>query len=121
MLVVDDDPDARELIRTVLAYAGAFVTLSASAREALALLERLTPDVLVSDIEMPEETGYWLLREAHARRGGRAETMAAVAITAYGDAHGPDRTLAAGFDVHLRKPLDPWELCRVVAALSRRR
>ena len=120
VLVVDDDRDARELIRTVLTYAGALVTLSASAREALALLERLTPDVLVSDIEMPGENGYWLIREAQAHRGGRGDAIGAIAITAYGDAHGPERTLTAGFDVHLRKPLDPWELCRVIAALSRR-
>jgi CheY-like chemotaxis protein len=120
VLVVDDDPEARELIRTVLEYSGALVTVVATARDALRNLQRVTPDVLVSDIAMPHENGYWLIREARALTAVQGRRLPAVAVTAHGDAHGPERTLAAGFDAHLRKPIDPWELCRVVTALSRK-
>jgi CheY-like chemotaxis protein len=120
VLVVDDDPEARDLIRTVLEYGGALVTVVATAREALRQLQRLTPDVLVSDIAMPHESGYWLIREARALGTVKGQRVPAIALTAHGDAHGPERTLAAGFDAHLRKPIDPWELCRHIAALARK-
>jgi CheY-like chemotaxis protein len=120
VLVVDDDPSARELLRLVLEYSGAFVTVAASAEEALAVLARVTPGVLVSDIAMPERDGYWLLRELQGRPWGVRPVLPAVAITAYGETHGPDRTLPAGFHAHVRKPVDPWEFCRVVASLARK-
>lgn len=119
VLVVDDDADARALVGTVLRYAGARVTLSASGREALDQLHRVRPDVVVSDVAMPGGDGYWLVRELRARAGERG-VLPVVAMTAYRETHGPDRTLDAGFAAHLRKPLDPWELCRVVAELGRR-
>lgn len=121
VLVADDDADARALVATVLEYAGALVTLSASGREALDVLDHVRPDVVVSDVAMPGGDGYWLVRELRTRAGGHGGEIPAVAITAYGETHGPDRTLAAGFAAHLRKPLDPWELCRIVAELGRRR
>lgn len=120
VLVVDDDPDARELIRTVLEYGGALVTVVSTARDALRNLQRVTPDVLVSDIAMPDENGYWLIRAVRALGAVTRHRLPTIAITAHGDAHGPERTLSAGFDAHLGKPLDPWELCRVIAALARR-
>lgn len=120
VLVVDDDPEARELIRTVLEYGGAFATVVPSAREALRHLQRVTPDVLVSDIAMPHEDGYWLIREVRAHGAIKGQRLPAIAITAHGEAHGPDRTLGAGFDAHLQKPIDPWELCRLIAALARK-
>ena len=120
VLVVDDDSDARELLRTVLEYCGALVTVVGTASEALAVLERVTPDVLVTDIAMPAHDGYWLIGAIRALPADRGGAIPAVAITAHGDTHGPDRTLAAGFQAHLRKPLDPWELCRVLATLSRK-
>lgn len=120
VLVADDDQNARALFATVLEYAGALVTLTASGREALDVLDRVLPDVLVTDIAMPAGDGYWLVRELRARRAGEGGGIPAVAITAYDQTHGPERTLAAGFAAHLRKPIDPWELCRIVAALGRR-
>jgi CheY-like chemotaxis protein len=120
VFVVDDDPEARELIRTVLEYGGALVTVAAGAREALRHLQRVTPDIVVSDIAMPHESGYWLIREIRALGASTGQPLPAVAITAHPEAHGPERTLAAGFDAHLHKPIDPWELCRAVAALARK-
>ena len=120
VLVVDDDSDARELIRTVLEYGGALVTVVPSARDALRHLQRVTPDVVVSDIAMPLENGYWLIRELRALGAARGHRVPAIAITAHTEAHGPERTLAAGFDAHVQKPIDPWELCRVIAAMARK-
>jgi CheY-like chemotaxis protein len=120
VLVVDDDDDARLLIRTILEYCGALVTVTTSAREALRILERVVPDALVSDISMPHEDGYWLIRELRALAPDRGGAIPAIALTAHGYAHGPDRTLAAGFQVHLRKPIDPWDLCRTVVSLVRK-
>jgi CheY-like chemotaxis protein len=121
VLVVDDDDDTRELVRTILEYAGALVTLAASAPGALEVIARLSPDVLLSDIAMPGADGYTLLREVRASRSARAPRIPAIAVTAHGRVHGPERTRAAGFDAHLRKPIDPWELCRTVAELARPR
>ena len=118
VLVVDDDDDARHLLRTILQYCGALVTVTASARHAMTVLARVTPDAIVSDIAMPEQDGYWLIRELRALPPGRGGAIPAIALT--GVAHGPDRTLAAGFQAHLRKPVDTWELCRAVAGLVRR-
>ena len=120
VLVVDDDADARDLLRTVLEYCGALVTVVASAQEALAVLERVTPDVLVTDIAMPMHDGYWLIDAIRALPAQRGGAIPAVAGTAHGEYRGPDRTLGAGFQAHLRKPLDPWELCRALASLTRK-
>lgn len=120
ILVVDDDDDARHLIRTILEYCGALVTAVGSAPAALGTLRSVVPDVLLSDISMPDHDGYWLLEQVRAlpiERGGR---IPAVALTAHGRAHGPDRTLAAGFQAHLSKPVDAWELCRTIVGLVRR-
>ena len=118
VLVVDDDEDSREIIQTVLRYCGALVTLTASAAEALRTLGHVTPDVVVSDIAMPEHDGYWLLRELRTLPSGRS--IPVVAITAHGERHRPERTLDAGFQAHVRKPIDPWELCRVLVSVTRR-
>jgi CheY-like chemotaxis protein len=120
VLVVDDDGDSRNLLKMVLEYCGALVTVVASARDAMRTLERVTPDVLVSDISMPDQDGYWLIRQVRALPGEHGGAIPAVAITAHGPDHGPDRTLPAGFQAHLTKPIDPWDLCQTVAALGRR-
>ena len=120
VLVVDDDPDARDLLRTVLEYCGALVTVASSASEALATLERIMPDVILTDIAMPTHDGYWLSNAIRQLPEGRGATLPIVAITAHGEQHGPERTLGAGFQGHLRKPLDPWELCRSLSSLARR-
>jgi CheY-like chemotaxis protein len=120
VLVVDDDEDARDLIRTVLEYCGALVTVASSAEEALRTIQRVIPDVLLTDISMPRQDGYWLIEQIRALPPGQGGSIPAVAVTAHGYTHGPDRTLPAGFKSHLRKPVDPWELCRVLASVARK-
>ena len=120
VLLVEDDDDARSLLETVLRYCGALVTAVASAEEAMHTLRRVKPDVLLSDISMPVQDGYWLIREVRALSPDRGGAMPAIAITALGHPHDVGRTLAAGFQAHLRKPVDPWELARTVASLAGR-
>jgi CheY-like chemotaxis protein len=119
VLVVDDDPDARQVIRTVLQYCGALVTTAASAQQALRLLSRILPDVIVVDIVMPARDGYWLLEQIRALPPDRGGSVPALACTAYHDEHTPERLAAAGFQKLLRKPIDPWELSRCIASLAR--
>jgi CheY-like chemotaxis protein len=121
VVLVDDEEDSRALLATILQYCGALVTAVASARDALNTLQRVKPDVLLSDLSMPERDGYWLIREIRALPPDRGGTMPAIVVTALGHPHGVDRSLAAGFQAHLRKPVDPWELARTIAALANRK
>jgi CheY-like chemotaxis protein len=120
VLIVDDDPEARDLVGTVLRYCGALVSVSASAADGLDALQRVLPDIVVCDIAMPYHDGYWFIRSLRQREPEAGGTVPVIAITAHGATHGPDRTLSAGFQAHIRKPVDPWELCRVVAAMARK-
>jgi signal transduction histidine kinase/ActR/RegA family two-component response regulator len=116
-LVVEDEADARELLRTVLEASGAVVTAAGSVAEALEALERDRPEVLVSDIAMPGDDGYALIRKVRAlppERGGR---LPAVAVTAHARAQERTRALVAGFQLHVPKPVEPAELVAVVASL----
>jgi len=120
ILVVDDDADARELLTTLFQEGGARVSSAASAAQALALLKQETPDLLVSDIGMPEMDGYALIREVRrgdAERGGR---VPAVALTAYARMEDRSAALQAGFDTHVAKPLNSSELLGVAVSLLRR-
>jgi len=119
VLLVEDDADSRLLLTRVLEYSGALVSAVGSAREAMSTLEGITPDVLVTDIAMPREDGYWLIRAVRRLPAAARSGVPAVAITGHAD-HGPERTLAAGFQAHLGKPIDPWDLCRTIAGLVRR-
>jgi len=117
ILVVDDDVDTRELIEWVLKRVGAEVTSVGSAREALDVLEREKPHLLVSDIAMPEEDGYALLRKIRAlppERGGR---IPAIALTAHSLVQDRLQSLRAGFQSHVPKPVVPEELVEVVASI----
>jgi two-component system, chemotaxis family, CheB/CheR fusion protein len=118
LLVVEADADARELFDSVLSYCGAFVELAASAREAVHRLEAKPVDVVIVDMQLPGGHAYRLVHELAARSAG-GRPVPAIALAA-GHDHGPDRTLGAGFQGHLRKPVDPWELCRMVARLARK-
>lgn len=120
VLIVDDDPEARDLIGTVLRYCGALVSVAASAGDGLDALHRIIPDVIVCDIAMPQHDGYWFVSSLRTMPADRCRGLPVIAVTAHGATHGPDRTLAAGFQAHIRKPVDPWELCRVVAAMTRK-
>ena len=120
VLVVDDDPDALELASAILGRAGASVRICVSAPDALDMLQQWRPDVLVSDIEMPGEDGYSLIRKVRAldaRQGGRTP---AIALTAYGRTEDRMRTLSAGYNMHVPKPVDPGELATIIASLAGR-
>jgi CheY-like chemotaxis protein len=119
VLVVDDDPDARHVFRTILQYCGALVTTASSAREALAVLDRVVPDAIVCDIVLPGQNGYWLISEIRARLPERGGTVPALACTGYGEDHPAGRLTTAGFQRALRKPIDPWELSRAIGELAR--
>jgi CheY-like chemotaxis protein len=120
VLVVDDEPDARELIRVVLTGRDAEVVEAGSAVEALAEMERQRFDVLVSDIGMPGMDGYALIskiRQLPVERGGR---IPAAALTAYAGVEDRMRVLSAGYQIHIPKPVEPAELTTVVANLAER-
>jgi signal transduction histidine kinase/CheY-like chemotaxis protein len=118
ILVVDDDDDGRTLTSLIFSQAGARVTAVASVREALHVLEAERPDVLVSDISLPDEDGYVLIgriRQHEAEHGG---FLPAVALTGYARAEDRVGILAAGFQAHVRKPVDSVELTRTIATVT---
>jgi len=118
ILVVDDEADARDLLAQILGQAGADVIVAGSADEALETLRRWRPDVLVSDIGMPGDDGYVLIRKVRALGAGEGGQVRALALTAY--ARSEDRALAleAGFHTHVAKPVDPLELTALIAGLA---
>jgi signal transduction histidine kinase/CheY-like chemotaxis protein len=119
VLVVDDEPDASEMVQAILASSGAEVRVAASARQALDILDRWRPRLILSDIGMPEEDGFAFIAHLRGRSPERGGATPAVALTAY--AHLEDRVkiLTAGFQMHLTKPFDPTELLAVVASVAR--
>jgi PAS domain S-box-containing protein len=120
VLVVDDQADARDLIRRVLEDCGATVLTAATADEALRLIEQRRPHVLVTDIGMPGVDGYELLKRVRAlgiTRGGR---LPAIALTAFARSEDRTKALRAGFMVHVAKPVDPSELVATVASVAGR-
>jgi CheY-like chemotaxis protein len=119
VLVIDDDPDACELLATILTYCGALVTTATSAESGLASVTRVIPDVIVCDVAMAGHDGYWFLAALRKHRAGDAVPV--IALAGQDDAHRAERTLAAGFSGHIRKPIDPWELARLVGGLTRDR
>ena len=120
ILVVDDEADTRELIQEVLQECGSEVITSASAEEALLALEQHKPDILISDLGMPEEDGYSLISKIRALPSERGGQIPAAALTAYARAEDRMRVLRSGFQFHLPKPVDSAELVTVVASLAGR-
>jgi PAS domain S-box-containing protein len=119
VLVVDDEPDTRELLSAILEAAGARVTVAASAPEALELLRHQVFDVLLADIAMPDRDGYSLIEDVR-RLDGEVARMPAVAVTAYTATADRDRALAAGYDSHLPKPVEPAVLIATVTGVLKR-
>ncbi|MEH1870511.1 PAS domain-containing hybrid sensor histidine kinase/response regulator [Nostoc sp.] len=117
ILVVDDNTDTRELVSFILQQSGAEVISVSSVAEALEALERLEPDVLVSDIGMPNEDGYALIRKVRISEVARFKKIPAVALTAFARDEESKLALQAGFHVHLSKPIEPEKLVSVVANL----
>jgi PAS domain S-box-containing protein/CSLREA domain-containing protein len=116
-LIVEDQEDARELLSVLLQQYGTEVVTAGSAVEALSALRRERPDVLVSDIGMPEEDGYWLIREVRSLGADLGGDVPAVALTAYASEADRERALAAGFQAHVSKPIEPSALISAVAGV----
>ena len=120
VLVVDDEPDTRELLAFILSSGGAEVRAVGSAAEALTEMSAWAPDLLLSDIGMPGEDGYVLIARVREHASERLRRVPAVALTAYARAEDRVRMLSAGFDSHLAKPVEPAELTVLAASLIRR-
>ncbi|MEH1829344.1 MAG: PAS domain S-box protein [Nostoc sp.] len=117
VLVVDDEPDIRDLITFILQDYGVEVTAVASAQEALQALSESIPDVLISDIGMPKTDGYMLMREVRSRSPQQGGSVPAIALTAYAGEMNQQQALAAGFQMHISKPVDPDVLVKAIADL----
>jgi signal transduction histidine kinase/ActR/RegA family two-component response regulator len=119
ILAVDDQPDAIAAIQNLLQSQGAEVRTAASARSALAELDSWRPDVLVSDVGMPNEDGYFLIRELRSRSRDQCGDIPAIALTAYGRVQDTVRLLEGGFHMHVTKPVEPAELFAAIRSVTR--
>jgi PAS domain S-box-containing protein len=117
LLLVDDDPDSLDMLATALALEGASTKSARSVREALSIIEGWKPDVLVSDIGMPDEDGYALIREIRGGVSTPKLDIPTIALTGFASEHEAARVLAAGYDVHLAKPVEPGYLIETIARL----
>jgi CheY-like chemotaxis protein len=117
VLIVDDDPDAREVVAAILRHYGASVVVATSVSTALVALRREQVDVLVADLGMPVEDGYDLIRHVRSSEIDKIARLPAAALTAYTTEEDRDRVLAAGFQFHLAKPVDPAVLVATVERL----
>jgi CheY-like chemotaxis protein len=120
VLVVDDEPDARELLRRVLEHREASVVVAGDGLEAINLLRQQRPDVIVSDIGMPDLDGYEMIRLVRSLSPDDGGTTPAIALTAFARSEDRRRAMLAGFQVHIAKPVEPPELVATVASLSGR-
>ncbi|CAN5505720.1 hypothetical protein BH09MYX1_BH09MYX1_60690 [soil metagenome] len=116
VLLVDDVADARELLRLVLEEAGATVRLAASAGEGLGLLQTARPDVIVSDVGMPDADGYQFIRSVRSM-GASTARIPAIALTAFARSEDRARAMIAGYQVHMAKPTEPQELIAAIKSL----
>jgi CheY-like chemotaxis protein len=120
LLIVDDEPDAREMLQVMLGQYGIQVKTSASVQEALELLERWKPDVLISDVGMPNEDGYALILRVRALGHDRGGNIPAIALTGYSRLEDRSQLLAAGYQMHLSKPVELARLVNAIMSLSGR-
>ena len=121
VLVVDDEVDARNLVKRLLEMAGATVSMAASASEAFDHISKGRPDVLVCDIGMPGEDGYSLIRRLRILEHEHENALPAVALTAYARSEDRTKAIRSGFQNHLAKPVEPAELLAVVSSLAARK
>jgi len=117
ILVVDDEPDARELLKRILGEYEAQVEVAASADEAMAAIAAQVPDVLVSDIGMPDEDGYELIRKLRSAPPEKGGLTPAIALTGYASRKDRERALAAGYHQHIAKPIEQADMIDAIAAL----
>jgi CheY-like chemotaxis protein len=120
LLIVDDEPDARHVIKQILEEAGAQVSVAATASDGLAILEREPLDAVLSDIGMPEMDGYQFIHKVRSLPNSKAKSLPAIALTAFARSEDRTRSLLAGYQVHLSKPVEPAELLATVAAATGR-
>jgi CheY-like chemotaxis protein len=120
VLVVDDEPDARELLRRVLSQCEAQVIAAESGKEGLLLIRSQLPDVIVSDIGMPEMDGYEFIREVRRLPPADGGTTPAIALTAFARSEDRTRAMLTGYQVHVAKPIEPQELVATVGSLVAR-
>lgn len=115
-LVVDADQECRQLLSTILRYCGSLVTTTTSANEALKVMSVAKCDVLVVELALPGESGVDLIRRVRGLKPEEGGVVRAIALSV--SAADQDQAVAAGFDAHLTKPVDPWALCRLVSMLA---
>jgi signal transduction histidine kinase/ActR/RegA family two-component response regulator len=120
VLLVEDQQDTRELLRFILEQAGATVTESPNAKMSIQLLQQCLFNVMVCDIGLPEEDGYWLIRKIRALPPGSGGEIPAMALTAYARGENRVQLLRAGFQMHVLKPVEPSELILAVSSLVKR-
>ena len=118
VLLVEDDDDSRKLLGTMLKRYGARVTSTKSAAEALAVFEGELPDVLISDIGMPDQDGYELIRKLRALPGQKGGNIPAIALTGYASRKDRERALSAGYQQHMAKPIEQMDMITAIAAPS---
>ncbi|MUG98768.1 PAS domain S-box protein [Scytonema sp. UIC 10036] len=118
ILVVDDDEDMRDLVQVILEQQGAQVTLAASAAEALMLFERQPPDIVISDIGMPDMDGYMLMEQIRKRSPEQGGLIRAIALTAYAGEYDQRQALKVGFQKHIPKPVEPEALVNAISELT---
>jgi CheY-like chemotaxis protein len=118
VLLVDDDPDTLQILSVMLAESKAGLQIAASVSEALEILEWYQPDVLVSDLAMPGEDGYSLIRRIRALAGEKVGRVPAVALTSYVRVEDRMRALSAGFNMFVPKPGQPEKLITAIASLA---
>jgi CheY-like chemotaxis protein len=118
--VVDDEPDTRELLKAGLAQCGAEVVAAGSAAEALEAMRTAKPDLLISDIGMPEMDGYELIQRVRALSDAHGGGIPAIALTAYARVEDRMQALRAGYQMHVPKPVELAELVAVVASFFQR-
>lgn len=117
ILVVDDEPDIRDLVTFILQDYGVEVTAVTSAAEALEAISRSLPDIMISDIGMPEMDGYMLIRQLRQRSPQQGGNISAIALTAYAGEVNQQQALTAGFQMHVSKPIDPDGLVSAIVSL----
>lgn len=121
VLVIDDDPDTRELLATVLETSEMAVTTARSAAEALQQLAKVQPDLIISDIGLPDDDGYSLIRTIRGLESSASRDIPSLALTAYARGEDRDRALAAGFTAYATKPIEPAALLAILGKLAERR
>lgn len=117
ILVVDDEQDMRDLVQFILEQQGAQVTLAAHAAEALMLFEQKPPDILISDMGMPDMDGYMLMQQIRRRSPNQGGNITAIALFAYAGEYDQQQALKVGFHKHIPKPVEPQVLVNTISEL----